>query len=717
MGKLSADVIEKIYSGWIGKIAGVIHGANIEGWTAENIEKTFGELTGLPFTFKNFCADDDINGPAFFQRAVLDYGPDLDLGNLADTFLNYVSDGHGFFWWGGYGISTEDTAYHNLTEGVSPSLSGSAVQNGTTVANQIGGQIFSDCWGLAYPGKPKEAADMAEKMASITHDQEGLNGARFVAAAIASAFYADTVDEILEKALSQIQSTSAYAKMVADVRDYVLKNREDFRTCFSYVKEHYDYRFYPGVCHIIPNAAVIVLALLCGKGDYADTINIAAMCGWDTDCNEGNLGTILGVFCGISRIPSAYKEQIGDLAICSSSLGYLNIQTVPQIAETTLRVLCKLNQTQTDEIWTSILGKAEGHYLHFQFPESTHALKASGIRQDKHGIRNIEDPDDTKKRILLVTDPEFENGKSICIYRKTYYEPEDFDDNRYQPDLSAIVYPGDRIQVKYRFTKEDIGKRIKVEGYYVDRLSKNRVSLFVRDMQISAASWDSCELAIPEGENQVIEEVGVCITGQSVARREQKEIFSVLIDSVELFTHPHYKISADHLFHEIWTAIDQNPVGFSYLRGIAEVANGQLGLSGSGKPAEMYTGNTNWGNYTFSAQIIPAYGKDHYILARVQGAMRWYAAGLISREGRKYVAILKKDREITILESQPYEWSEEKSYEIHLEVRGKQILAEVNQDISICYVETHDFYKNGCVGFGNQEAARTLILSYGIMDL
>ena len=55
---------------------------------------------------------------------------------------------------------------------------------------------------------------------------------------------------------------------------------------------------YPGVCHIIPNAGVCALALYYGRGDFARTIELASMCGWDTDCNAGNVGTILGVAVG-----------------------------------------------------------------------------------------------------------------------------------------------------------------------------------------------------------------------------------------------------------------------------------------------------------------------------------------------------------------------------------------------------------------------------------
>ena len=66
---------------------------------------------------------------------------------MGNYVLNILSEGHGFFWWGGDGIATEHTAYLRLKEGMKAPLSGAWQTNGKVMAEQIGGQIFSDCWG------------------------------------------------------------------------------------------------------------------------------------------------------------------------------------------------------------------------------------------------------------------------------------------------------------------------------------------------------------------------------------------------------------------------------------------------------------------------------------------------------------------------------------------------------------------------------------------
>ncbi len=723
--RLDASTINKIYSGWLGKIVGVIHGANIEGWPAEQIARTFGEITDLPFVFRQFCADDDINGPVFFQRAVLDYGKTPDLEELAKTFLNYVSDGHGFFWWGGYGVSTEDTAYHNLVEGIPAGISGSARLNGPVMANQIGGQIFSDCWGWICPGNPREAALLADRMASLTHDQEGRNGARFVAAAVAAAFDAASCDEILEKALAQVPAESAYAAMVRDVFSYVTSHRADPKACFSYVKEKYDYPFYPGVCHIIPNAAVMVLALLCGNGDYARTIHIAAMCGWDTDCNEGNLGAIMGTFCGIEGIPEHYVEQVHDIVIASSALGFLNLQSVPQIAEQTIRAAVIQNDLEPDAFWKKVLEKPEGQDYHFAFPQSTHGIRTEGLEGYQHVMRNVEDSSCEGGRALLITNPGFENGKAFAIYKKTYFRPEDCDDNRYQPDLSPIVYPGNEVCVQYRYLQQDMGKTFRMEAFYVDRLTEKERVFLVKDVKVETLAWQFSTLCLPAEKNVLIEQVGVRLTGQNVAPREQRAPFSICIGRVEIRERPDYSIGTDHLFQEIWTAVDQNPAGFSSLRGIAEAAEGVLGLSASGKPAEMYTGSTNWKDYDLTAGLMPVFGEAHYVLARVQGGMRWYGAGFICENGIKYAAILKKDRDIRVLAKQAFAWEVDRKYRVQFSVRGNGLCAsfsewtqddlqETKEALAVEFTDGEQPYLSGCVGFGNQGASRTTYTFYQV---
>ncbi len=323
MGKIPENYLERVYAGWLGKIVGIRLGAAIEGWTYEKIQRVFGEIWDYPASYKNFAADDDSNGPLCLIRA-LEECEDLaqfsaqDVGN---ALLNYAPFEHGFFWWGGYGVSTEHTAYLNLWAGIPAPRSGSIQQNGATMAEQIGGQIFIDPWGLVSPGNPAQAASLAKKAASVTHDGNGVWGGVFVACAISLAFTEPDLQKVLEKALAFLPEDCAYAQVVRAVRAFYREHPEDWRACFRYIQENFGYDKYPGNCHILPNAAVMVLSLLYGEGDFTRTLCICTMCGWDTDCNVGNIGCILGVHCGVQGIDAPkWREPINDFLACSCTI-------------------------------------------------------------------------------------------------------------------------------------------------------------------------------------------------------------------------------------------------------------------------------------------------------------------------------------------------------------------------------------------------------------
>ena len=82
------------------------------------------------------------------------------------------------------------------------------------MAEQIGGQIFIDTWGLVTPGNPDLAAQYAAAAASVTHDGNGIYGGIFVAVCISWAFVEADMRKIIEKGLSYIPKDCEYARVV-----------------------------------------------------------------------------------------------------------------------------------------------------------------------------------------------------------------------------------------------------------------------------------------------------------------------------------------------------------------------------------------------------------------------------------------------------------------------------------------------------------------------
>jgi hypothetical protein len=134
--------------------------------------------------------DDDILGTFTFVRALPDFGNQEKIGaaEIGETWLNYIIENRTNLWWGGFGNSTEHTAFVRLQQGIEAPRSGSIELNGKIVAEQIGAQIFIDSLAMVTPGNPKLAFDLAGKAASVSHDGEAVLAAQFLAVMEAQAF-------------------------------------------------------------------------------------------------------------------------------------------------------------------------------------------------------------------------------------------------------------------------------------------------------------------------------------------------------------------------------------------------------------------------------------------------------------------------------------------------------------------------------------------------
>jgi ADP-ribosylglycohydrolase len=712
--KIPSDYIEKVYAGWLGKVIGVRHGGNIEGWTYDRIERTFGEITTYLHQFKNFAADDDTNGPVFFLRALEDFThtEDITAEQMGLTWLNYAPDGHGFFWWGGYGKSTEHTAYLNLKNGIMAPRSGSIAQNGPAVAEQIGGQIFIDVWGLIAPAEPELAAQYAEKIASVSHDGEGKYGGMFIAACVAEAFTKKGIERIIEAGLSVIPEESQYARMTKDLIGFYKENPSDWRKCFQFVYDQYGYDRYPGACHVIPNSAVVILSLLYGEGDFSKSINICNMCGWDTDCNVANVGTIIGVRNGLEGIDPSWREPINDFLCCSSVVGTLNLLDIPWFASYVARLGYRIAGEEPPEPWREILG-SDTINLHFEYPGSTHAFR---LESDMAGVIPVAQNTDEaafsgNRSLKLLFD--YANGGFGCrAYVKTYYGPEDFNDSRYDPSFSPLLYPGQTIECRVMIPEDGIAE-VNVRLYVKDRnAQERRYGPFV---SLKPGEWEHLVYTIPPLKNVCLEEAGIeLLPVQEERRHLQLPSLIAYMDDFKISGKPDYAIDFAGERIETWNPLHNEVSQFTYLRGLWTLEDGELSGSYHGEPAECYTGHYQWENYRFQALVIPKSGSDHRIQFRVQGGIRSYAVGL-APEGT--VRLYKNSNGYKELASASFPWQNGEIYTISVETVANRMLIMVNGLNLLNYTDEKDPYLRGQIGFSNANGSHTHYKSFQVEGL
>src|SRR6185503_17004426 len=310
MTSIPADYAERTYAGVLGKLVGVYLGRPFEGWWYDDIMKKLGEINGYVhdrLDMPLIVTDDDISGTFTFLRALPDYGNSRDLTaeQIGQTWLNYIIENRTILWWGGLGNSTEHTAYLRLKSGLRAPHSGSIATNSQVVAEQIGAQIFIDGWGMVAPGDPELAAQLAWKAGSVSHDGEALYDAQIIAAMEAQAYIESDLNVLLDTAVKLIPNNSLTYRMINDIREWHAEF-PDWHQTRDQIVENYGYDKYGGNCHTIPNHALIIMSLMHGNDDLSKSLMMVNTSGWDTDCNSGNVGCLLGIKNGLSAFKNGY---------------------------------------------------------------------------------------------------------------------------------------------------------------------------------------------------------------------------------------------------------------------------------------------------------------------------------------------------------------------------------------------------------------------------
>ncbi len=686
MNFIPQDYNLRVYAGWLGKCIGVRFGAPLEGWTYQQIADTLGTVENyLPLPAgKIFKPDDDTAMPMILIRALQDFGESVTAKQFGETWLNYLGDQHGTLWWGGYGTSTEHTAYLNLAAGIPAPMSGSIKMNGAALAEQIGGQIFSDIWGLVAPNNPLLAADLATRAASVSHDGDGINGSIFIAVLVSLAFSESNPQRLLEKAMAFIPPKSEYARVVTAVREFHTQNPDDWRNAYRFIAENFGYERYPGEVHIIPNTGLIVMALLYGKGDFSQTLQIANMAGWDTDCNAGNVGTIMGVAVGLNGIPAKWRTPMNDILVTASVIGSRNLLDIPACTD----LFCSLGRQLASE--KPLLTKPR---FHFEYPDSTHGFTFNGIKgkiiavkNDGHGLRAIVRKLNKKGEVRL--------------FARTNLRPDDLSANYYGASFSPKIYPGQTVRAAITLP--------------ADAPPTLRAGLFVWDDNHSEYHQGICvplvpgemtELAysIPALHNALLSKVGIILknTGQP---------WSGSFTLHWLDWEGAAQFSTDFgLERTEFGAISQ----WTYVRGYWRLENGAYHGSGAGIN-ESYTGDIDWQDYRLDVQLTPLLGNHHHVNVRVQGAQRSYAIGFAPDDR---VIVYKNTGEYQPVASAPFLWRHGQSYQLNVTVNGNRLQVAVDNMPLLTWVDADSPYLHGQIGLSNFAGCHTRFetvrVSYG----
>jgi len=664
--KLPSDYRERVYAGVLGKMIGVFLGRPIEGWSYEQIQARFGEVRGYLHKAVNrplIIPDDDLSGTFAFLRALEDNGYPRDLSSrqIGEAWLNYIVEGRSVLWWGGMGNSTEQTAYYRLKQGIPAPKSGSMELNTRLIAEQIGAQIFIDGWAMVAAGDPDLAFHLATQAARVSHDGEAVYAAQVLAVMEALAFVEPSLEKLLDAGLSYIPKESTIHKLIGDLRE-VRQNIDDWRKARGWLETHYGYDKFRGNVHVVPNHGVIILSLLYGQDDFLQTLMIANTCGWDTDCNSGNVGCLMGIKNGLKAIDSAphLREPLADRLFVSSAEGWRGVTEAAALADEIVRAGHQLSGLE-------YVPPKRGAQYHFEYPGSRQGLVAEDAARAR--LRNVAGHSRDGGRSLEV---EFaaEGSGLARVFTRSFLPPEvpNPPEAPYARNLgggwnytllaSPRFYPGQVLRAGLAGESAPDAQVSLFCRYYdgADQLVLVRGPPAPLTLEPQELSWVLPDRGGP------ITDLGLEISSGSPGR--------LYLDYLRVSGGPRVRFAkpagaSGTMWRRAWVnAVDRLDPRFPesfrmlHMRGL-----GQISL-----------GSRDWRDYTVEATLTPYLALRAGLAVRHQGLNRFYAVVLRKGGG---LQLLKCRGQPQVLAEAELDWAEGQDYRFAVTVEGPRITTEV----------------------------------------
>ena len=684
---LPMNYTERVYAGVLGKLIGVYLGRPFEGWTYEMISERFGEINYYVHEYLDvplIVTDDDISGTFTFLRALPDYGNSREItpAQVGQSWLNYIIEERTILWWGGMGNSTEHTGYLRLKHGIEAPHSGSMALNGQVVAEQIGAQIFIDGWAMVAPGDPQLAADLAGRAASVAHDGVAIHGAQVLAAMESLAFVESDIQTLIDTGLSVIPRDSLIRVMIEQIREWHAQHPEDWRATRQKIAGEFGYDKYGGNCHMVPNHGLIIHSLLHGDDDFQKTLMIVNTSGWDTDCNSGNVGCLLGIKNGLAGLESGpdFRGPVADRLYLPTADGG---RAITDAVTETFHVV-DIGRALAGE--PAVAPKNRARY-HFDLPGSVQGFlpDESVDSRDTLTLENVVGHSEAGSRSLALHFKGITTGRTARAATHTFTPSKEiaayFEKRGYGLTASPSLYPGQTVSAA---VEADLAneRAVRVNLYLRCYSAENDelVLLAGPSTTLQPGGRHNFSWTLDGAGNEPIAEIGVEI------HSDERTQGTVYLDYLTWDGAPNVSFVKPHAptdrrarwtpGPQMWRRAWVNGVDsydFWWPEAFRIVQNEGRGL--------LITGTRQWCDYEVEAAVTLHLCTAAGIAARVQGMRRYYALLLCHDvAGNRRARLIRALDGDTVLAETDFPWDYGETYTFALRVSADRLQAAIDGD-------------------------------------
>lgn len=308
---------DKVYGGWLGKCIGGAAGAPVEG-----IKKL------IPGNYKEFMRadlpNDDLDLQLLWLEVMQEKGIGVTARDMAQAWEEkcwYPFNEYGYF-------------LKNYERGIMPPYSGSF--NNHLFAEGEGCPIRSEIWGMLFPGEPEKASHYAEMDGSLDHTGEAVWIEKYFAAIESRAFMENDIEKLLKEELIYLPEGSRARMCVEEILEYPKDGQDSWKKARKLMLRRYGHHDFTNA---VTNLGITVIALLYGKEDLDQIIQIAFSSGFDTDCTCATAAAIWGIAKGANAIPEELKNLVQDEFVIG-----INVQRKDNSIRTLAAETCELGK-------------------------------------------------------------------------------------------------------------------------------------------------------------------------------------------------------------------------------------------------------------------------------------------------------------------------------------------------------------------------------------
>jgi ADP-ribosylglycohydrolase len=321
--------IASMEGAWTGKISAGSGALATEGWSRDRIKKEYGELSDPPRTPDAFGPLDDTTLMFLSLVTAEEKGSHFTSEDIARNWVKYITDTKG----GGFGSLFKEGLERLRQEIMPPNTA-------PRFDDWISAQMRAEIWGMLAPGRHDLAAEFARRDAVILNAGNGVYAAQYVAAMMSRIMVDGNIENAIHAAFTVVPEDCAVAQLVGDIIRWHGEHPDDWGKAWDLmVKEYSDYveddrpRF---KVRILPEIGTVMIGMLYGDADFRRTVSITTMCGFDTDCNAGTVGALIGARNGVEGIPPEWKDPLEGMYRVKLGGGMNNEWRIAEVARKTL---------------------------------------------------------------------------------------------------------------------------------------------------------------------------------------------------------------------------------------------------------------------------------------------------------------------------------------------------------------------------------------------